>query len=220
MNINPLIDEKLLINYGAKLRDIKKGELITGAGEQPEYVNVISGGSVKVCYFNDEGREFTLVTFGPGEIFGHSSALVNQPYETSAYATEISKIWFIKRDDFIKLLQENTELMYTMLVDQAVMVRHFTAKLSEMAVEDAQYRLTTLMNYYKQKRGLKKDQEYVVPLTRQQLADMTGLRVETVIRTIKSMEQKGLLEIIEGKIFWTPKQSVGLPVDGMAKELA
>jgi CRP-like cAMP-binding protein len=33
----------------------------------------------------------------------------------------------------------------------------------------------------------------IVPFTRQQLADMTGLRVETVIRTIKMMEKNGKL---------------------------
>jgi len=31
---------------------------------------------------------------------------------------------------------------------------------------------------------------------------MTGLRVETVVRTVKAMEQKGLLRIEEGKVIW------------------
>jgi CRP-like cAMP-binding protein len=44
---------------------------------------------------------------------------------------------------------------------------------------------------------------YRVPFTRQQLADMTGLRVETVIRCIKSMEASGALAIEEGKIIWS-----------------
>jgi CRP/FNR family transcriptional regulator, cyclic AMP receptor protein len=42
--------------------------------------------------------------------------------------------------------------------------------------------------------------EYVVPFTRQQLADMSGLRVETVIRTIKKMEGDGKLKIVGRKI--------------------
>jgi CRP-like cAMP-binding protein len=33
-------------------------------------------------------------------------------------------------------------------------------------------------------------------------ADMTGLRVETVVRTVKAMEQQGTLEIADGKILW------------------
>ena len=31
---------------------------------------------------------------------------------------------------------------------------------------------------------------------------MTGLRVETVVRSIKAMEQRGALEIADGKILW------------------
>jgi hypothetical protein len=35
---------------------------------------------------------------------------------------------------------------------------------------------------------------------------MTGLRVETVIRTIKSLEQKGILDLDpDGKILWKSK---------------
>lgn len=43
--------------------------------------------------------------------------------------------------------------------------------------------------------------KYEVSLTRQQLADLTGLRVETVIRTIKNLATKKKLEIINRKIF-------------------
>ena len=52
---------------------------------------------------------------------------------------------------------------------------------------------------------LKKDSnisgKYEVSLTRQQLADLTGLRVETVIRTIKNLATKKKLEILNRKIF-------------------
>lgn len=41
----------------------------------------------------------------------------------------------------------------------------------------------------------------MVKLTRQQIADMTGLRVETVIRSIRQMEEKGELVIDKGKVY-------------------
>ena len=40
-------------------------------------------------------------------------------------------------------------------------------------------------------------------LTRQQIADMTGLRVETVIRAMRNMHEKGELTIEKGKVFVT-----------------
>lgn len=47
-------------------------------------------------------------------------------------------------------------------------------------------------------------------LTRQQLANMTGLRVETIIRTMKLMEKNDELNIIKGKVF--------IPCEGKEEE--
>jgi CRP-like cAMP-binding protein len=37
-------------------------------------------------------------------------------------------------------------------------------------------------------------------ITKQQLADMSGLRVETVIRIMKKIEEKGMIETKRGNI--------------------
>ena len=43
--------------------------------------------------------------------------------------------------------------------------------------------------------------KFMIKLTRKEISHMTGLRIETVIRTIKKIEKDGKLEIINGKIF-------------------
>jgi CRP-like cAMP-binding protein len=58
-----------------------------------------------------------------------------------------------------------------------------------------------LLSYLKSKSP-SSDQPFQVPLTRQQLADMSGMRVETVIRTIKRMEETGKLLLQDHKIFF------------------
>jgi len=74
--------------------------------------------------------------------------------------------------------------------------------LAEIAVEEAEHRLTRLIEYLRDTSCDAGAERFRVPLTRQQLADMTGLRVETVVRTIKAMEQKGVLRIVDGKVLW------------------
>lgn len=39
-----------------------------------------------------------------------------------------------------------------------------------------------------------------IDLTRQQIADLTGLRVETVIRTLKRLESDSKVQIINSKV--------------------
>ena len=75
--------------------------------------------------------------------------------------------------------------------------------LSELAIEEAEHRIITLINYLLENTEHTAKKTIKLTFTRQQIADMTGLRVETVIRSIKSLEQKRCLEIdSDGKIIW------------------
>ncbi|MEO7990918.1 MAG: helix-turn-helix domain-containing protein [Chryseolinea sp.] len=73
--------------------------------------------------------------------------------------------------------------------------------LTEVSSYDPEHRLTTLLKYFKTKL-VKKDEaeKIIIPFTCRQLADITGLRVETVIRTIKKMEKEGKLKLEGRKI--------------------
>ena len=68
--------------------------------------------------------------------------------------------------------------------------------LTEVSSHNPEHRLKTVLKYLKSKLVKKNGIEKVmIPFTRQQLADMTGLRVETVIRTVKKMKSSGVLKL-------------------------
>ena len=64
-----------------------------------------------------------------------------------------------------------------------------------------EYRIATLLNYLKAENRNFCSTCSQLKLTRQQIADMTGLRVETVIRTMRTMHDKGELVIARGKVY-------------------
>ena len=49
--------------------------------------------------------------------------------------------------------------------------------------------------------GCSKEKIFKVELSRQRIADMLGLRVETVIRAMKRLEEDGLIAIKNGKAY-------------------
>jgi hypothetical protein len=57
------------------------------------------------------------------------------------------------------------------------------------------------MDYFKLNNTHIKTDESLIILTRQQIADLTGLRVETVIRVIRNLHLTDKLTIKHGKIF-------------------
>ncbi|WP_229048068.1 helix-turn-helix domain-containing protein [Chryseobacterium arthrosphaerae] len=63
-------------------------------------------------------------------------------------------------------------------------------------------RLKGLMDYLKSFQDDVTPYSFMVPLTRQQMASLTGLCVETAIRTIKHMEKDKILKIENRKILY------------------
>ncbi len=57
-----------------------------------------------------------------------------------------------------------------------------------------------LCGYLRETNSVESDVEFIINLTTQQIASITGLRVETVIRTIKKLQAANVLAIFKGKI--------------------
>jgi CRP-like cAMP-binding protein len=77
-------------------------------------------------------------------------------------------------------------------------LRYKSMVLTEISSHEPEHRILSLLNYYKSKNGF--GSKVLIPYTRQQLADMSGLRVETVIRTVKKMEKEKKLSLDGHKI--------------------
>jgi CRP-like cAMP-binding protein len=67
----------------------------------------------------------------------------------------------------------------------------------EVSIHPPEHRILTLLRYLKNQNG---HAEFVVDITRQQIAELTGLRVETVIRCIKKLETQKILQLENHKI--------------------
>lgn len=68
---------------------------------------------------------------------------------------------------------------------------------------NASQQLHTLMDYYQVYNFNDAENSNMIPFTRRQLAKLTGLRWETVIRTVKKMEKENVLKIKNGKIYYS-----------------
>ncbi|MFU8973006.1 helix-turn-helix domain-containing protein [Chryseobacterium wangxinyae] len=68
--------------------------------------------------------------------------------------------------------------------------------------DNAVSRVQNLLDYLKNKHDQSDPWSYIVPYTRKEMSSLTGLRIETVIRTLKRLQQQGMVKIIKGKIFY------------------
>jgi len=195
-----MIPDQMLRSYHASVVSLRKGDFVFKQGDPAVDFFIVRFGKVKMGTISADGKEFVQGYFEDGESFGEPPFFDETVYPASASAVTASKVWRIHRPDFLELLKNNFEIHSQITRALANRLIYKSMMLSELAIEEAEHRVRTLITYLRKTLGAK-GQQYTVPFSRQQLAEMCGLRVETVIRIVKHMEQKQLLEIAEnGKI--------------------
>lgn len=195
-----MISEPLLLKSGAKKLYLKKGEILFYAGDMPKYFYQIISGELKMNNFNDEGKEFIQGIFTAEMSFGEPPLFIGKPYPANAEAITDTEIYALHKDAFFDMLNRQPDVNIDISVTLSQRLYFKSIMASEISSHDAEHRIIKLIDYFKEIVGMKPEDKYRVSLTRQQIADLTGLRVETVIRAIKSLEKKEALRIVSGKI--------------------
>jgi CRP-like cAMP-binding protein len=196
-----MIDLDLLLAWGGTYKKYNAGEFVFNEGANCTCYNQLVEGQVKWVNYNDEGKEFIQTLIEPGECFGEIPLFDDEPYVASAVALEESMVIKLPRNLFLQLVKENSDISFKFCQLLANRLRYKFMLLKTNAFENPENRITALLTYYKKKKCLQTSDAFKVNLTRQQIANMTGLRVETVIRTIRHLNEIGSLDIVNGKVF-------------------
>lgn len=188
-----------LINESPKIKQFDKGEMIYDQGVTARYYYEVKSGEVKVININEEGKEFVQGVYKAGDCIGVPSLVCDKPFPASAYANSPSEIYVIPREQFFRLLEQYPDFHLYITRSLSERLLYKAMMLEEVAIEEGEHRLLTLIHYLTEQRG---NASRVLNITRQQLADMSGLRVETVIRILKKVEEKGLISSHRGNIIY------------------
>ncbi|MFB3389427.1 Crp/Fnr family transcriptional regulator [Flavobacterium sp. LAR06] len=197
-----MIAPELLEKYGALKKSFDKNEIIFEEGNLPTHYYQVIFGEVKMSNYNDDGREFIQGIFYKEQSFGEPPLFLNQNYPANAIAVDDSEILLLSKSNFLKLLEENPSISLKIIENLAQRLYYKSVMAAEMSTQEPEHRVLKLIDHGIAYFNFKKDANgYLINFTRQQIGDLTGLRVETVIRTIKALEKKGLLKIINRKVY-------------------
>lgn len=201
LEILPMIPVDLLLERGASYREIYTGDMIFTKGAPVCFYYQLVSGRIRWCNNNVDGHEVLHKIVSPGDCFGILSLFDQEVYETNAIADSPGTLIRLSISKFYEILHEFPEIHMKFtkaLISQLRFKFMLTNLLSTHSPEEV---IESLLRYLN-KEGIVVCQECnKLMLTRQQLANMTGLRVETVIRTIRQMEKDKKISIVRGKVF-------------------
>ncbi len=194
------IDPNLLKTRGAICKHYDKNEIIFFEDEEANYFFQLIHGTVKLFNVNNEGRQFLQGLFSDGESFGEPPLFINQHYPCSAVTLQESTVLRIHKEEFLELFSKHPSMQVEMieLLSQRLYDKAVNSK--EIVNHTPESRILSFLTGYKRKCQFSGKLE--IPFTRQTIADFTGLRVETVIRTLNRMKREQKVEIINRRIVY------------------
>ena len=168
-------------------------------GDQAQHFYQIKSGKIKMVNHNDDGKEFVQGYFESGQSFGEPPLLKASNYPASAFGFVDTELYKLSREKFLDLLKEHFDIHLQFTIKLAQRMMYKAMMMKEISSHDPEHRILSFIDYIKQesKTG---DRPFTVNLTRQQMADLLGIRVETIIRSVKNLAEKGELSIVARKI--------------------
>ena len=197
-----MIDQQLLLKYNAQQKKYSKGELIFSENENARYYYQVIDGAVKMNNYNDDGKEFIQGIFYKNQSFGEPPLFIDIKYPANAEALSETTILILPKQSLIDLLYQNPIVHLNITKALANRLYYKAIIASEISSHEPEHRVLRYLDYLKHDvHKVEGKFTFKVEQTRQQVADLLGLRVETVIRVIKSLEKKKEVQILKRKVY-------------------
>lgn len=195
-----IIDEELLFKNGAEIQKYKAGETIFIEGSVPKYYYQIRSGLIKINVYKDDGSEFIHSLPSDGHCFAETFLWYDVPYCVNAEVMNDSVVLRVRKENFMEIVNSNSDLMHKLMSHTSERMFYRYKMLTTLSVNNPSHRILKVLEFLKSHHQTFEPFDFIVPFSRQQLASLTGLRVETVIRTVKKLEKQNLVKISNGKI--------------------
>ncbi len=183
-------------------RQYKKDDYIFLEGEAPEALYVIRTGKVKVLRHSTDGKDVVLRVCGPGNLLGTVAVFDGGGYPGTAQVIEDCSVLAISRNDCLTLVNRYPVFALAVIADLGTRLRSSAEQIRSLAVERVEQRIARVLLKLAESAGSDAPEGRVIemPLTRQDVADMTGTTVETAIRVMSKFRRQELIKTRRGRV--------------------
>jgi CRP/FNR family cyclic AMP-dependent transcriptional regulator len=181
----------------SRLQNVPKGAVLFCQSAEATAAYVVTSGCIDLILATPDGRELTINTMGPGDIFGELGVITGRPRSTGAIAREASQVIAIPRRDFLVALEADPPLMRKMLETTSRRLGISSQREAALAFLSASARLARVLLQLSVQHKIQGD---LVVISQQALAQHVGVTRQTVAKVLGQWRRKGWIITGRGKI--------------------
>lgn len=193
-------DEIALLNKIARRRRLEPGESLLWEGDEAVFVANVVSGVLKLSTQTSDGREQILGLAYPSDFLGRPFGNTT-PYNAEALCETV--VCLFRRTDFERFTLSHSRLEHKLLertLGELDRTRRWMLLLGRMNAEERLAALLLEISARSVAAGCvnfigDEIDRFELPMSRQQIADILGLTIETVSRQLTKMREDGIIEV-------------------------
>jgi CRP-like cAMP-binding protein len=178
-----------------RVRGAQPGEAVYHEGQAATHLFVVATGAIKTTRFSSDGRETLLDLLFPGDFLGTYPGAAGTVYSDSAWAVLPTCLLTLPKQEFAAILRRLPSVALAALEGVGRRLSRTEDAVHRLSGAPVDQRLAATLLLIADKVGQPWDGAVLlqVPLTRDDLAAMTGAVTETVSRVLSRWRREGLV---------------------------
>jgi CRP/FNR family cyclic AMP-dependent transcriptional regulator len=182
---------------------LRRGDVIFGEGDEPGELFLVASGRIAIANKSIDGRESVVALMETGDLFGEMGLFDGLGRSAEARALESSIVVSIPFAPIRSLYEERPELLWRVVRMLAGRLRNMDEALADAVFLDVTGRTA------KRLLELAGDkEEFVLPITQEELAGMVGASRERVNKAIAAFIKLGWIQQIDRRYVITNRRQL------------
>jgi CRP-like cAMP-binding protein len=176
---------------------LAKGSAAFAQGQKAEDFFLLLDGRLRVTRLTPQGQQVVVRFVGHGDMFGVAMAINSETYPGTATAVVDSLALIWPNSAWTPLVSRHPSLALNTMGSLGQRLQDSQTRIVEMSTQQVETRIARAVLRLANQAGRKQQDGGILidfPISRQDIAEMTGTTLHTVSRIMSGWEDKGLVE--------------------------
>src|SRR5215217_7373935 len=183
-------------------RRFAAAEVVFREGDDSDTCYVVHAGHARAIREHPDGRQITLATFGPGDIFGELAMFDDERRSATVEATDDLDVLGILGGDMRRLLRRHPDMAVKLVISLGRRLRAANERLARQSFQTVQSRVAAVLEQMVERARDEgaADGDVLLVATQAELAQLAGSSRESASRFLAVLERAGVISQGRGRL--------------------